>query len=71
MRIEEVVYFPNTFTNPGSIINRLSTYLDKAVFPESFVFYFIYDKRYFGVKFLPDSLNALIKGRKIFQTQHF
>ena len=41
MRIEEVVYFPNTFTNPGSIIKRLSTYLDRAVIPEYFVFYFI------------------------------
>ena len=28
MKIEEVVYFLNTFTNPGFIISRLSTYVD-------------------------------------------
>ena len=71
MRIEEVVYFPNTFTNPGFIINRLSTYLDKAVIPEYFIFHFIYVKGCFRMKLLPDSYNALIKRRKISQTQQF
>ena len=71
VRIEEVVYFRNTFTNPGFIINYLSTYLDKAVIPEYFVFHFINAKGCFGMKFLPDSYNAFIKRQKISQTQQF
>ena len=71
MRIEEVVYFQNTFSNPGFIINHLSTYLNKVVIPEYFIFHFIYAKGCFGIKFLPDSYNAFIKRRKISQTQQF